>query len=47
MVYAAAGAVTGVALTPILAPAALGLFGFGAAGVVGSKFPSQADQLAR
>ncbi len=41
MFYAA---VIGVAL---IAPAALGLFGFSAAGVVPGKFLLQSDQLAR
>jgi hypothetical protein len=38
IIYAAAGAVTGVVLTPVLAPIVLGLFGFSAAGVVAGKF---------
>jgi hypothetical protein len=37
---AAAGAVTGVAFTPIVAPIVLGWFGFSAAGVVAGTFPS-------
>ena len=45
--FAAAGAVAGVVLTPVLAPLVLGLFGFSAAGVVAGKFPRQADLLAR
>ena len=36
-----AGAVVGIALTPILAPALVGLFGFGAAGPVAGMFPPQ------
>jgi hypothetical protein len=47
IVSVAAGAVIGIALTPIVAPVALGLFGFSAAGVVAGKFPHQADLLAR
>ena len=47
MIFAVAGAVTGVVLTPILAPVVLGLFGFSAAGVVAGKCLSQADQLVR
>jgi hypothetical protein len=38
IIYAAAGAVTGVVLTPVIAPVVLGLFGFSAAGVVAGKF---------
>ena len=37
---AAAGAVTGVVLTPVLAPLFLGLFGFSATGVVTGMFLS-------
>jgi len=47
IVYSAAGAVTGVALTPVLVHIALGWLGFSATGVVASKFPSQVHELAR
>jgi hypothetical protein len=47
IVCAAAGAATGVALTPVVAPIVLGWFGFSAVGVVAGKFPSLVDQLAR
>jgi len=39
VVYAVAGAAAGVILTPILAPAVLGIFGFSAAGPVFGQFP--------
>ena len=45
-VYASVGAVAGVVLIPVAAPFVLGLFGFGAAGVIGGKLVF-ADQLAR
>lgn len=37
IVCAVAGAATGVVLTPVVAPLVLGLFGFGATGVVAGK----------
>jgi hypothetical protein len=37
-IYAAAGAVSGVALTPVVAHVVLGWLGFSAVGIVASKF---------
>lgn len=42
VVYTVAGAALGIALTPVLAPAFLGIFGFSAAGPVAGQSPPEA-----